>query len=321
MLSTATLLAAVPERAEASPWSVPRAVAVGVAVQDPSPEQLLEQAQVAFDQGRYRESADRAAQAYGALPLANRASAYGENAVLQATAAYREAWLRQDDAQALRAGRGLLQAHVDDYAAHGEGEPPAAMLDELRRWERLELLCRSGPVEVDAPVGPVTPPVDREQPLRIAAYTTVAAGATLSVGAAVLSSFVFGYGPSSAADGTFEPRISAGHLGPAIPLAVAGGVVGGLGMHVLVARGKVPRRTLGIAATVVGGVGVAIGAALMGTGAGYWPDPGDDGLTVAGRRDLSVNLQSAGLAVLLGSLGVLGPGIGALATRSPPPSR
>lgn len=312
---------AVPERVAASPWSVPRAVTAGLAAQEPSPEQLLEQAQVALDQGRYRDSADRAAQAYAALPLANRASGYGENAVLQATAAYREAWLREDDAQALLAGRRLLQAHVDDYAAHGEGEPPAAVLDEMRRWQRLEQLCQSGPVELEAPIGPVVPPADTEQPLRIAAYTTVAAGAALSLGAAVLSSFVFGYGSSSAADGTFERRISAGHLGPAIPLAVAGGVVGGLGMHVLVARGKVPRRTLGIAATVIGGLGVVIGAALMGTGAGYWPDPSDDGLTVAGRRDLSVNLQSAGLAVLLGSLGVLGPGIGALATRPPPPSR
>ena len=74
---------------------------------------------------------------------------------------------------------------------------------------------------------------------------------------------------------------------------------------------------MGIALTAVGAAGAVLGAALLGVGARYWPQPNDDGLTVLGRANLSVNLQSVGLAVMLGSLGILGPGIGALATREP----
>ena len=315
-------LAAVPQPAMASPWVVPGVV---TAAAEPSPEALLEKAQRALDEGRYRDSGDRAAEAYAALPLPNRASAYGENAVLQAASAYREAWVREGDDEALQAARALLQRHVDDYAEHGEGEPPVHVLEELLRWERLEAQCMSASTdEVPAPVVPVTSPSPARQgdarALRRATIATLVGGATLSLGAAVLSAYVFGYRPAAdPPDGTFEREVSVGHLVPAIPLSLAGAAVGGLGTHTLVASGRVRRRPLGIAATAVGGVGVVLGTALMATGGAYWPGPDDAGLTVVGRANLSVNLSSVGLAVLLGSLGVLGPGVGALATREPAP--
>ncbi|MCA9655057.1 MAG: hypothetical protein H6712_02545 [Myxococcales bacterium] len=309
----------------ASPWSVPGIVA---AAAEPSPEALLEQAQRALDEGRFRESGDRAAEAYAALPLANRASPYGENAVLQASSAYREAWVRDGDDEALEAALFLLQQHVDDYATHGEREAPAHVIDELLRWERLQERCRatdSAP-EVSAPEAPVpapTPSSDaRERILRRTTVTTLVGGAALSLGAAVLSAYVFGYGPATdPPDGTLERRTSVGHLAPAIPLGLAGAAVSGLGVHALVATGRTKRRPVGIALTAVGAAGAVLGAALLGAGARYWPQPNDDGLTVIGRANLSVNLQSVGLAVMLGSLGILGPGIGALATREPAGAR
>lgn len=316
------VLVSLPRPAAASPWSVPGVVA---AAAEPSPEALLVQAQRALDEGRYRDSGDRAAEAYAALPLPNRASAYGENAVLQAASAYREAWVREGDDAALLAARALLQRHVDDYAEQGERDPPVHVLEELLRWERLEAQCMAQETEDEVPI-PVVPsatgsmpvPQTDDKPLRRATVATLVGGATLSLGAAVLSAYVFGYGPATdPPDGTFVRETSVGHLIPAIPLSLAGAAVGGLGTHTLVATGRARRRPLGIATTVVGGVGVVLGTALMISGSSYWPGPDDDGLTVVGRANLSVNLSSVGLGVLLGSLGVLGPGVGALATREP----
>ena len=71
--------------------------------------------------------------------------------VLQASAAYREAWLRDGDDEALAAARALLQRHVDDYAERGEREAPVHVLEELLRWERLEQLCL---MEEEAPAPP-----------------------------------------------------------------------------------------------------------------------------------------------------------------------
>lgn len=320
-LLTAALAATIllPQAAAASPWVVPSVVARATA---PSPEALLEKAQRALDAGRFRESGDRAADAYGALPLPERASAYGENAVLQASAAYREAWLRDGDDEALAVARALLQRHVDDYAEHGEKDPPVHVLEELLRWERLEQRCLTP--QPDAPPPPTmvdarSAPAAMDRTARRAAITTMVGGAALSLGAVALSAYVFGYGPATdPPDGTLERRTSVGHLIPAVPLGLAGGAVGGLGMHSLVEAGVVKhRRRVGLATTVVGGVGVVLGAVLLGTGSIYWPEPDDTGLTVVGRANLSVNLQSAGLAVLLGSLGVLGPGMGALLTPEP----
>lgn len=308
--------------ASASPWSV-----AWVAPAEDSPESLLEQAQRAYDEGRYLESGELAAGAYDALPLANRASPYGENAVFQATNAYREAWLRQGDPSALAAGVELLRRHVADYDERGRRKAPSTVRQELERMELLEMRCKHEPTASEAEIDPTDLP-DAESPtaggamparaLRRGTAAAFAGDAVASVGAVLLSLYVFGYQPiEGPPDGDLEQVRSVGHLLPALPLGIGAGVVGGLGMHALVDGGDMPserRRKLGIGLTVAGAASLLAGAVVLGAGAAFWPAP-ENGLSNVQRANWSVNLQGMGLATMLGSLGILGPGIGALATR------
>ncbi len=301
--------------ANASPWSV-RSIAVAA----PSSDELLQQSIDAYDAGKYRDAAELADASYRALPLEGRASPYGENVVFQATTAYREAWLIEDDATLLQAGSDLLQQHVDDYTEHGRHPAPSNVTQELVRWERMTERCRQPEgreADISAPLvatadGPIS--VETERPRLRAGQAAVVGGAGLALGAGLLSAFVFGLGPANdPPTGAFSVRISTAHLVPAIPMALVGGIVGALGTHALVDRPYIAApQKLGIALTVVGGLGVATGVALLAAGAAAWPRTDDDAEfdLVAGKR--SVDLRSAGLAVSLSSLGVLGPGIGAL---------
>ncbi|MCA9711413.1 MAG: hypothetical protein KDK70_36585 [Myxococcales bacterium] len=303
--------------AVASPWS-----SAWRAPAKDSPESLLERAQLAFDDGRYQESGDLAAAAYAALPLSDRASAYGENAVFQATNAYREAWLRSGALEPLVAGRELLQRHVGDYATRGRREAPASVRQELERMQLLEARAREPEPIEPAPRAKVEPDPPRPglaRPLRRGTAAAFVGDAALSLGSVLLSAFVFGYEPSASGSDVLVQVRSPSHAGIAVPLAVAGGVVGGLGMHALIDGGALPRRRkqkVGIGLTVASAAVLVAGGVLLGTGAAFWPAP-ENGVTSVSRANLSVNLQSIGLATMLGSLGLLGPGIGALATRPP----
>ncbi len=317
-LAAFAVAVAIARPALASPYSSP----VWAAAE--SPEALLDKAQRAFDDGRFAEAAELAASAYAALPLKARASLYGENAVFQATNAYREAWLAQGDEAALVAARDLLQRHVDDYDERSKGKAPGNVTQELRRFDLLLERCRQPDPQLEPVAATVEPePAPRPaeapatlRPVRRAAGAALGATATLSLGAGLLSAFVFGYGPANdQPDADLVQRRSVGHLLPAIPLGIAGGIVGGLATHALTDAGQIEKRErVGIALTVAGSVGVLAGSILLGAGAAYWPSPGTDRDTMIGRANLSVDLQSIGLAGALASLGVLGPGIGVLAT-------
>lgn len=299
--------------AAASPW----VVSTQARARD-TPESLLEQAQQAYDQGHYREAGDLAAAAYAALPLANRASPYGENAVLQAIDAYREAWLRKDDPAVLTAGRELLERHLADYTEHGRREAPGAIQQELERMRRLEERCQTvEPQPEESEVTPTpSPPATPGRALRRGTTAAFVGDAALGLGAALLSSFTFGYEQDPGDPQVLVQTRSIGHLVPALPLGLAAGVVGGLGMHARVDGGAIPaerRRTIGVGLTVAGAAAVVVGGVLLGTGAAFWPAP-ENGVTSRSRAGWSVNLQSIGLGTMLGALGILGPGIGALAT-------
>ncbi len=322
-LALALVGASLARPASASVWSVPGVL--GAPSRD-SPESLLEQAQQAYDDGRYRESGDLATAAYGALPLDNRASPYGENAVFAATNAYRESWLREGDAAVLEAAAELLRRHIGDYDERGRRSAPSTVKQELERMELLLARCRPepGPDAEGVEPPPVAVDVDPEpstkstptRPLRRAAAAAFTGDAALSLGAGMLSLYVFGYQPSAASPDILEQVRSVGHLVPALPLSVGAAVVGGLGMHAFIDGGGVSverRRKIGVGLTVAGAATLLAGAVLLSTGAAFWPAP-ENGVTSESRANWSVNLQSVGLAITLGSLGIVGPGIAALAT-------
>jgi len=184
----------------------------------------------------------------------------------------------------------------------------------------LEQRCRVQAVEPDTepepsptPVAPSTP----DRALRRSSAAVFTGDAALSLGAVLLSLYVFGYQSVEGSVDELEQTRSVGHFIPTIPLGVAAGVVGGLGMHAMVDGGGVSderRRKIGVGLTVAGAATLLAGAVLMGTGAAFWP-AAENGVTDRPRANGSVNLQGLGLGTMLGSLGLLGPGIGALATR------
>ncbi len=307
------LVAPVGRAAQASVWQ-----GSWSAPNEQSPESLLEQALGAYDEGRYRQAGDLAAAAYAGLPLNSRTSPYGETVVFQATGAYREAWLIEGDPELLAAAQRLLHQHADDYDAKGKRTAPSTVTQELVRWERLVERCRQpeqdtteGPSVAPSPAG--LPTTEQERPRLRAGEAAVVGGAALTLGAGLLSAFVFGVGiAGDPSDGEFEATASPGHLAPAIPMALIGGVIGALGTHALVDRQRVHKRfALGIGLTTAGALGVITGAAVASAGAASWPAGRGADFDIV-RAERSVDMRSAGLAVALASLGVLGPGIGAL---------
>lgn len=119
--------------------------------------ELLSRAQSELDAGNFRAAAESYAAYYEALGD-DRTTVAGENAVLVAADAYRQAWDAGADRADLLAARTLLQAHIGDFTA-ATGSDSGEGVDEAKAelsWfqDKLE---QTAPAPEPAPV-PAAPP-------------------------------------------------------------------------------------------------------------------------------------------------------------------
>ena len=122
--------------------------------------ELLSRAQSQLDAGQYRAAAESYAAYYEALG-AQTASVAGENAVLVAVDAYRQAWDAHADRADLLAAQALLQKHIADFET-AKGTATGAGVDEAKAelsWVEAKLE-ETKPADAAPPVEPADGPVE-----------------------------------------------------------------------------------------------------------------------------------------------------------------
>lgn len=318
------------------------AAAITVHADDPQSraERAIEAAETAMAEGRHREATTLFSLAYGVLPLSMRRGPIGENVVLHAAESAELAWLASDDVIDLGTAIDLLRRHVDEPGL--DSRPDGAPRRVLARLEILrERVARPAEVGTSAPRLParmVVPGVPRSTPpgLPLDSYrrrrrvggARLGIGLAMSFGGAITSAYAVTWDDRRGIDGShhFARTARPGLTTAGVGLGLAGPLLSGFGMRDVwlgvqeslpPARLSAARTTTGIALTSVGGATLVAAAGLAVAGLVRWGrlDPGST--TASDAANASVVLLGASLSTAFASLGVLAPGIAALATRVP----
>lgn len=252
---------------------------------------------------KFSAAATEARDCYLALQNADKGRAIGEQAVIAASQAYRQAWYGDGDIRHLKGALELLSDHMGRAGSHAS---PSVKRERARLERSLATALASGggiSDENDAVIAP------QERSFLFASGAALGGGAALSIGAAAVGAYGFDFELLPATNGVRSIRAEPDHVATAVSLGVVGGVVTGLAIHSMIDTGLIPpreRKILAVSATTMGLLGTLLGSVLLTVGS-------------QAERDLAHErarrAQNAGFGILVGMGAPLGAGIAALVSR------